>query len=250
MSDSKLLFNGKVVIVTGAGGGLGKVYALAFAERGAYVVVNDLGGDIKGSGKSTRAADVVVDEIKSKGGKAVANYDSVENADNIIKTAIDAYGRIDILINNAGILRDKSFIRTSDDDWDIIHRIHLRASFLLTRAAWPYMQKNKYGRIIMTSSAAGIYGNFGQSNYSAAKLGLLGLSNTLALEGAKYNIKCNTIAPVARSRLTETVMPEEILENLRAEYVAPLVLYLTHEESEETGSLFEIGGGWIGKCNY
>lgn len=248
--SEKLTYNGKVVIVTGAGGGLGKCYALAFAERGAKVVVNDLGGGISGDGKSTKAADVVVDEIKAKGGVAVANYDSVEDAEKIITTAIENFGRLDILINNAGILRDKSFLRTSDLDWDLIHRIHLRAGFLLSRAAWPHMQKNKFGRIIMTSSGAGIYGNFGQANYSAAKLGLLGLSNTLSIEGRKYNIKCNTIAPVAASRLTKTVMPEEILSVLKPEFVAPLVLYLCHEETEETGSLFEVGGGWIGKVRW
>lgn len=248
---ANLMFSGRVAIVTGAGGGLGKAYALMFAERGASVVVNDLGGDIKGDGgSSSKAADLVVNEIKSKNGIAVSNYDSVENADSIIKTAIDNFGRIDILVNNAGILRDKSFLRTSDLDWDLIHRIHLRSSFLLTRAAWPYMQKSKFGRIIMTSSAAGIYGNFGQSNYSAAKLGLLGLSNTLAIEGAKYNIKSNTIAPLAKSRLTETVMPEELLANLKPEYVAPLVLYLCHESCEETGSIFEVGAGWIGKLRW
>jgi 3-hydroxyacyl-CoA dehydrogenase/3a,7a,12a-trihydroxy-5b-cholest-24-enoyl-CoA hydratase len=171
----------------------------------------------------------------------------VEEGEKIVNTAIENFGRIDILVNNAGILRDKSFTRTSDLDWDLVHRVHLRGSFLLTRAAWPHMQRNKYGRVIMTSSGAGIYGNFGQANYSAAKLGLLGLSNTLAVEGRKYNILCNTIAPVARSRLTETVMPEELLGSLKPEFVAPLVLFLCHDASEETGGLFEVGGGWIGK---
>ncbi|CAF0705114.1 unnamed protein product [Brachionus calyciflorus] len=251
MSNDQLRFDGKVVIVTGAGGGLGKCYALSFAERGAKVVVNDLGGSMSGGdGKSTKAADVVVEEIRAKNGIAVPNYDSVEDAEKIIQTAIDNFGRIDILVNNAGILRDRSFLKTTDLDWDLIHRIHLRASFLLTRAAWPHMQKNKFGRVIMTSSGAGIYGNFGQANYSAAKLGLLGLSNTLSIEGQKYNIKCNTIAPVAKSRLTETVMPEEILNVLKPEFVSPLVLYLCHENTNETGSLFEVGGGWVGKLRW
>lgn len=248
--SEKLMFNGKVVIVTGAGGGLGKCYALAFAERGAKVVVNDLGGSMTGDGKGTKAADVVVNEIKANGGVAVPNYDSVEDAEKIVNTAIENFGRLDILINNAGILRDKSFLRTSDLDWDLIHRIHLRAAFLLSRSAWPYMQKNKFGRIINTASGAGIYGNFGQANYSAAKLGLLGLANTLSIEGKKYNIKCNTIAPIARSRLTQTVMPDEILDVLKPEFVAPLVVYLCHEDTEETGSLFELGGGWIGKLRW
>lgn len=249
MSD-KLMFNGKVVVITGAGGGLGKAYALLFASRGAKVVVNDLGGSMTGDGKGTKAADVVVNEIKANGGVAVANYDSVEDAEKVINTALENFGQIDILINNAGILRDKSFLRTSDLDWDLIHRIHLRASFLLSRAAWPHMKKNNFGRIIMTASGAGIYGNFGQANYSAAKLGLLGLANTLSIEGQKYNIKCNTIAPVARSRLTQTVMPDDILDVLKPEYVSPLVVYLCHEDTIENGSLFEVGGGWIGKLRW
>uniref|UniRef100_A0A8C8D7K1 Hydroxysteroid (17-beta) dehydrogenase 4 n=1 Tax=Oncorhynchus tshawytscha TaxID=74940 RepID=A0A8C8D7K1_ONCTS len=187
--------------------------------RGASVVVNDLGGDIKGGGKSSNAADKVVEEIKAKGGKAVANY--------------------------GGILRDRSFGRTSDLDWDLIHRVHLRGSFMVTRAAWNHMKKQKFGRIIMTSSAAGIYGNFGQANYSAAKLGLLGLANTLAIEGQKYNIHCNTIAPTAGSRLTETVMPPVLCESLKAEYVAPLVLWLSHDQCQENGGLFEVCWCWL-----
>ncbi|XP_053557569.1 peroxisomal multifunctional enzyme type 2 isoform X2 [Bombina bombina] len=245
-----LRFDGRVVLVTGAGGGLGRTYALAFAERGASVVVNDLGGDIKGDGKSTSAADKVVEEIKAKGGKAVANYDSVEAGEKLVQTALDAFGRIDIVINNAGILRDRSFARISDADWDIIHKVHLRGSFQVTRAAWNHMKNQKFGRIIMTSSAAGIYGNFGQANYSAAKLGLVGLSNTLAIEGKKYNVLCNAIAPTAGSRLTQTVMPQDLVDALKPEYVAPLVLWLCHESCQENGSLFEVGAGWIGKLRW
>ncbi|KAL4227624.1 hypothetical protein ACF0H5_013065 [Mactra antiquata] len=245
-----LRFDGKVVLVTGAGQGLGREYALLFAERGASVVVNDLGGSFKGEGQSTSAADKVVNEIKAKGGKAVANYDSVEFGEKLVETAIKAFGRIDIVINNAGILRDKSFARISDLDWDLIQKVHLRGSFSVTRAAWPYMKKNNFGRIIMTSSASGIYGNFGQANYSAAKLGLVGLSNTLSIEGNKYNIRCNAIAPSAGSRMTETVMPPELVAALKPEYVAPLVVYLCHEETEETGSLFEVGAGWISKLRW
>ncbi|XP_008416476.1 peroxisomal multifunctional enzyme type 2 [Poecilia reticulata] len=245
-----LSFEGRVVLVTGAGGGLGKEYALAFASRGASVVVNDLGVDTKGGGRSSAAADKVVEEIRAKGGKAVANYDSVEDGEKLIQSALDAFGRIDIVVNNAGILRDRSFARTSDLDWDLIHRIHLRGSFLVTRAAWNHMKKQNFGRIIMTASAAGIYGNFGQANYSAAKLGLLGLANTLAIEGRKYNIHCNTIAPVAGSRLTETVMPPDLVASLKPEYVAPLVLWLCHEQCQENGGLFEAGAGWIGKLRW
>ncbi|KAM9253812.1 peroxisomal multifunctional enzyme type 2 isoform 1-T1 [Dugong dugon] len=247
---SPLRFDGRVVLVTGAGGGLGRAYALAFAERGASVVVNDLGGDFKGDGKSSLAADKVVEEIRRKDGKAVANYDSVEAGEKIVKTALDAFGRIDIVVNNAGILRDRSFARISDEDWDLVHRVHLRGSFQVTRAAWDHMKKQNYGRIIMTSSASGIYGNFGQANYGAAKLGLLGLSNTLAVEGRKNNIHCNTIAPTAGSRMTKTILPEDVLEGLKPDYVAPLVLWLCHESCEENGSLFEVGAGWIGKLRW
>ncbi|KTF87854.1 hypothetical protein cypCar_00038875 [Cyprinus carpio] len=222
-----LTFDGRVVLVTGAGGGLGREYALAFGQRGAAVIVNDLGGDIKGGGRSSAAADKVVEEIRAKGGKAVANYDSVEDGEKLIQTALDTFGRI-----------------------DLIHRVHLRGSFLVSRAAWNHMKNQKFGRIIMTSSAAGIYGNFGQANYSAAKLGLLGLSNTLAIEGQKYNIHCNTIAPTAGSRLTETVMPPDLVQSLRAEYVAPLVLWLCHDACPENGGLFEVGAGWIGKLRW
>ncbi|XP_057346705.1 peroxisomal multifunctional enzyme type 2 [Manis pentadactyla] len=245
-----LRFDGRVVLVTGAGGGLGQAYALAFAKRGASVVVNDLGGDHRGIGKGSSAADKVVAEIRRKGGKAVANYDSVEAGEKIVKTALDAFGRIDIVVNNAGILRDRTFGRISDEDWDIIHRVHLRGSFQVTRAAWDHMKKQNFGRIIMTSSASGIYGNFGQANYSAAKLGLLGLANTLAIEGKKSNIHCNTVAPTAGSRLTQNILPGDLLETMKPDYVAPLVLWLCHESCEENGGLFEVGGGWIGKLRW
>lgn len=242
-----LRFDGRVAVVTGAGGGLGKEYALLLASRGAKVVVNDLGVNRHGVGKSSNFADEVVDLIRSKGGTAVASYDSVEEGEKIVKTAIETFGRIDILINNAGILRDRSFIRMSPEEWDLVHRVHLRGSFLVTQAAWPHMREQKYGRIIMTSSTSGLYGNFGQTNYAAAKMGLVGLSNTLALEGAKYNISCNALAPVAYSRLTADLYPPEFEPLMKAEYVAPFVTYLCHEDCKDTGSIFEAGGGWAAK---
>ncbi|XP_013778666.1 peroxisomal multifunctional enzyme type 2-like [Limulus polyphemus] len=253
MAGSKIgemRFDGKVAIVTGAGGGLGREYAISLADRGASVVVNDLGGTRSGQGKNNAAADKVVQEIISKGGKAVADYNSVEEGEKIIQTAISNFGRIDILVNNAGILRDKSFLKLSVEDWNIVLKVHLQGSFLVTKAAWPYLREQKYGRIIMTSSGAGIYGNFGQANYSAAKLGLLGLSNTLAVEGKKYGIHCNTIIPLAGSRLTEDILPSELFDKLKPEYVSPLVVWLCHESCPETGGVFEAAGSWIGKYQW
>lgn len=210
-------------------------------------MVNDLGGGTHGDGKSSKTADLVVDEIKRNGGQAVANYDSVTDGDRIIKTAIDAYGRIDILINNAGILRDVSFSKLTDKDWDLIFQVHMVGTYKTTKAAWEHMRKNKYGRIVNVTSAAGLYGNFGQANYSAAKLGILGFTKTIAREGASKNILANCIAPIAASRMTETVMPKEMLANLKPEYVAPVVAYLVHDslEADCTGQCFELGAGWI-----
>ena len=221
MSD--LRFDGRVAIVTGAGGGLGRSHALLLASRGAKVVVNDLGGSFTGEGKSGGAADKVVAEIKAAGGEAVANYDSVEDGDKIVKTAIDAFGRIDIVVNNAGILRDVSFAKMTQQDWDLVYKVHVLGAFRCTHAAWPHMRDAGYGRIIITASAAGIYGNFGQANYAMAKLGLHGFAQTLALEGKKRNIIVNTIAPIAGSRMTETVLPKELLDALKPEYVSALV---------------------------
>lgn len=248
MSDVR--FDDRVVIVTGAGNGLGRCHALAFAARGAKVIVNDLGGDKGGSGASSRAADVVVEEIKAAGGEATANYDSVLDGANIVKTAMDAYGRVDVVVNNAGILRDLSFHKMQDQDWDIIYDIHVKGSYSVTHAVWPIMREQGYGRVIFTASAAGIYGNFGQANYSMAKLGLYGLAQTLAVEGAKKNILVNTIAPVAGSRLTETVMPKEICDQLKPEFVSPLVLKLCDENSTENGGLYEVGGGNIAQLRW
>lgn len=234
----KLHFNGRVAIVTGAGGGLGREYALLLAARGCSVVVNDLDG---------RAADGVVHIIKQLGGHAISNSNSVEDGEAIVKAAIDTYGRIDILINNAGILRDKSLLKMTDADWDIIQQVHLRGSFIVTKAAWPHMRQRGYGRIIMTASSAGLYGNFGQANYAAAKMGLIGLSNTLAVEGSKYNIHSNVIIPIAASRLTADILPEQLLTRLLPSYVAPVVAYLCHESCKETGGTFEASGGWVAR---
>ncbi|KAF2746338.1 multifunctional beta-oxidation protein-like protein [Sporormia fimetaria CBS 119925] len=250
MAPQELRYDGQTVVVTGAGGGLGREYAVFYGSRGANVVVNDLGGSFKGEGKNSKAADAVVDEIRAAGGKAVANYDSVENGDAIIKTAIDTFGRIDVLINNAGILRDVSFKNMKQSDWDLIYRVHVYGAYKCARAAWPYFRKQKYGRLISTASAAGLFGSFGQTNYSAAKLALVGFTETLAKEGFKYNILCNVIAPIAASRMTETVMPPDVLENLRPAWVVPLVAVLTHKSCTETGAIFEAGGGHIAKLRW
>ncbi|KAI1470656.1 NAD(P)-binding protein [Daldinia caldariorum] len=247
----ELRFDDQVVVVTGAGGGLGKAYATFFASRGAKVVVNDLGGSSKGDGNSTKAADVVVDEIKAAGGQAVANYDSVENGDKIIDTAIKAFGRIDILLNNAGILRDVSFKNMTDQDWDLVMKVHIRGSYKCARAAWPHFRKQKYGRVINTASAAGLFGSFGQANYSAAKMAMVGFTETLAKEGAKYNIISNVIAPIAASRMTQTVMPPEVLENLKPDWVVPLVAVLVHKSNtKENGGIYEVGGGHMAKLRW
>ncbi|HDP81320.1 MAG TPA: SDR family oxidoreductase [Spirochaetes bacterium] len=243
-------FDGKVAIVTGAGAGLGKVYALEFAKRGAKVVVNDLGSSRDGSGAAHNAADSVVDEIKKAGGEAVANYDSVatvQGGENIVKTAVDAFGTVDILINNAGILRDKSLLKMGEDEWDIIHNVHLKGAFCCTKPAFAVMREKGFGRIVFTTSGAGLYGNFGQANYAAAKTGLLGFMNVVGIEGAKYNIKANTIAPIAASRLTEDVMPPEFFKKLKPEFVMPLVVYLSSDQMNETGMIFNCGAGWYSR---
>lgn len=238
-----------MAIVTGAGNGLGRSYALLLASRGAKVVVNDLGKSVRGDGAAAAQspADVVVGEIKKAGGEAVANYDSVEFGDKIVKTALDAFGTVDIVINNAGILRDVSFQKMSELDWDLIMKVHLKGAFSVTRAAWNIMREKKYGRIINTGSASGIYGSFGQANYATAKLGLWGFTQTLAKEGEKRNIRCNCIAPLAGTRMTQTVMPADVVEALKPEYVAPFVAFLSHESCEDNGALFEVGAGYIAK---
>jgi len=245
--EPEIRFDGKVAVVTGAGAGLGRMYALELARRGAKIVVNDLGGASDGSGPgSSAAADKVVEEIKALGGEAVANYDSVatpEGGAAIIKTAVDAFGRVDILINNAGILRDKTLAKMEPAEWKIIRSVHLDGAYNVTRPAFHLMREAGYGRIVMTTSASGLYGNFGQSNYSAAKMGVVGLMNSLKLEGEKYNIKVNAVAPVAVTRLTEDLLPQDMIEKLRPELVVPMVLYLCSEQCAETGMVFNAGMG-------
>eukprot|EP00405_Crypthecodinium_cohnii_P005863 CAMPEP_0194752582 /NCGR_PEP_ID=MMETSP0323_2-20130528/6408_1 /TAXON_ID=2866 ORGANISM="Crypthecodinium cohnii, Strain Seligo" /NCGR_SAMPLE_ID=MMETSP0323_2 /ASSEMBLY_ACC=CAM_ASM_000346 /LENGTH=300 /DNA_ID=CAMNT_0039669647 /DNA_START=45 /DNA_END=947 /DNA_ORIENTATION=- len=240
-------FKGRVAIVTGAGNGLGREYALSLATLGAKVVVNDLGTAHSGAGSSSAPADQVVAEIQQMGGEAVANYDSVEDGDKIVKTAVDKWGRVDIVVNNAGILRDVSFKKMSMDDWELIYRVHLKGAFAVTKAAWPYFNEQKYGRIVNVSSPAGLYGNVGQANYATAKRGLVGFTLTLAREGAKNGIKANIIAPVAASRMLETIMKKDMLEKLKPSTVAKLVTFLSSEGCPETGALFEVGGQWMAK---
>jgi NAD(P)-dependent dehydrogenase (short-subunit alcohol dehydrogenase family)/acyl dehydratase/putative sterol carrier protein len=239
-------FDGQVAVVTGAGSGLGRVYALELAKRGAQVVVNDLGGSRDGSGASPSPADAVVQEIVNAGGQAVANYDSVashEGGARIVQTALDHFGRLDILINNAGILRDKSFAKMSTDMWQAVLDVHLQGAFHVTHPAFQVMREQGYGRIVFTTSAAGLFGNFGQTNYGTAKMGLVGLMNSLKLEGQKYDIKVNTVAPLAATRLTRDVLPPDFLGQLKPELVAPLVLYLSSERCPVSGGIYNAGMG-------
>ncbi len=240
-------FDGRVAIVTGAGGGLGRAHAILLASRGAKVVVNDLGGAFDGTGSgSATMAQKVCDEIKAAGGEAVPDYNSVstpEGAAGIVKTALDKFGKLDIVINNAGILRDKSIVKMEEDDWRKVIQVHLDGSYFVTKAAWEHLRANNFGRVIFTTSAAGLYGNFGQTNYSAAKMGIVGLVNTLKLEGQKYNIFSNAIAPVAGTRLTATVMPQAMLDMLKPEAVSPLVAYLCSDECTVNGRVFACAAG-------
>ncbi|KAH9068438.1 peroxisomal hydratase-dehydrogenase-epimerase [Lactarius deliciosus] len=238
-----LSFKGHTVVVTGAGGGLGRAYSLLYGSRGANVVVNDF---------NKEAAQKVVDEINAGGaGRAVVNSSSVTDGPAVIKTALDAFGGVTILINNAGILRDKGFRNMTDKEWDQIQDVHLKGAFSCTHAAWPIFRRQKFGRIVNTASAAGLFGNFGQANYSAAKMGLVGFTKTLAREGAKYNIKANAIAPIAASAMTATVMPPEMLEHFGPEYVAPLVAAITHPDGPDaSGKVFVLGAGYISEIRW
>ncbi len=238
--------DGKVALITGAGGGLGRAHALLLASEGAAVVVNDLGGTRDGSGEGHSMADQVVEEIKTAGGQAVANYGSVSDeaaATQMVQTAVDEFGKIDICINNAGILRDKSFKNMTHEMWDIVIDVHLRGTYLVAKAAWDQMvAQASGGRIINTSSTSGLIGNFGQTNYAAAKAGIAGLTRVLALEGVKYGITVNTLAPAAWSRLTEDIMPEHMQERLAPEKVSPVVVWLCTEDAVKvTGRQFCVG---------
>jgi len=241
---------GRVAVVTGAGGGLGRSHALALASRGAKVVINDLGGSRDGSGAGSEMADSVVSEIISAGGDAVADYNSVatpEGGRAIVQSALDAFGRVDIVINNAGILRDVSFTKLDPEALDLVLKVHLYGAFHVTHAAWDHMKEQKYGRVISTASGSGLYGNFGQTNYAAAKLGIVGLTRSLAIEGAKYGITANAIAPVANSRMTEDIMPPQLLERLKPEHVSPLVVFLASEACTDTGHVYSVGGGYLAR---
>ena len=243
-------FNDKVAIVTGAGGGIGKEHALELARRGAKVVVNDLGGSVDGSGASD-AAEEVVELIKSEGGEAISNGASVTDLDavkNMVQQTMDEWGRIDILVNNAGILRDKSFHKVSIEDFNLVMDVHFQGSLNCTHTIFPIMREQEYGRIIFTSSASGVYGNFGQTNYGSAKMAMIGLMNTLKLEGQNKNIYTNSITPVAYTRMTEGLIPEDFGQNLKSEYITPAVIYLASDQAPN-GVIIAAGAGVFSRIN-
>ena len=250
MNIADLGFDGKVAIITGAGGGLGRQHALLMASRGALVVVNDLGGAVDGSGSDKGAAQKVVDEIISLGGEAVADTNSVstpEGGEAIVAGAVKAFGRVDIVINNAGILRDKSFHNMDPSLMNPVFDVHLKGAFHVTQPAFVLMREQGYGRIVSTSSAAGIFGNFGQTNYGAAKMGLVGFTRVLAVEGAKYNIKANAIAPLALTRMTESLFSGAMAEKLQPGLISPIVAYLAHDECPVSGEVYSVGGGRVAR---
>ncbi len=245
-----LSFKDKVVLITGASGALGSAYARAFAKRGAKLFLNDIHAPRSPKqGYRSTVSDLSA-ELNSHGATAIANSTSVMDGAHIVESAIEAFGHIDVVINNAGILRDKAFHNLTDRDWQAVLDVHLTGAYTISRAVWPLFRARGAGKIIMTASAAGIYGNFGQANYSAAKLALFGLAQSLAIEGRAKGICVNTIAPLARSQLTEGIMPEALLNVLQPDAVAPFVLWLCHESCNETGGLFETGGGWISKLRW
>ena len=239
-------FENKTVVVTGAGNGLGKAYALEFANRGANVVVNDIGGSVNGEGSENAPADVVVKEIIDNGGSAVANYDSVatkSGGESIIQSALTEFGGIHAVVNNAGILRDKSFAKMEEEDLNAIIDVHLKGTFFVCQPAFVQMKEQGFGRFVNVSSPSGLFGNFGQLNYGAAKMGIVGLTNVLAIEGAKYNIKANVIAPNAATRMTESLFGEDMANMLTVDNITPLVVFLASEQCDITHEIFSAGGG-------
>jgi len=242
----KIRFDNRVAIVTGAGEGIGKAYAMDLAKRGAMVVVNDIGTHQK-KGKT---ADLVVESIKELGGQAVANYDSVATmagGRNIVDTAVDHFGKVDILVCNAGILRDRTFMKMTEQEWDDVISVHLKGTFCVTQPAVKKMKENGYGRIVFTASSSGMYGNFGQANYGAAKMGVIGIMNTLKLEISRLNIKINTVAPNADTGMTKGVFPDEVAKRIKPEFNTPIVTYLCSEENRESGSVFTMSAGWFAR---
>lgn len=248
--EQRYRFDDRVVVVTGAALGLGRSHAKLFASLGAKVIANDLGVNCDGSAGETHAIDDTVAVINAAGGIAVANYDSVENGERIIEQAMDEFGQVDVIVNNAGIIRDKSFHKMELEEWQQVLRVHLEGSYRVTRAAWPLLRAQGYGRVLLTASASGLYGNFGQANYSAAKAGLYGLTRTLAVEGASKNIHTNIIAPMLDSRMLDGLMPDEYRKQMKPELVSPLAAYLCHEQCTENGSLYEVGAGWFAKVRW
>jgi 3-hydroxyacyl-CoA dehydrogenase/3a,7a,12a-trihydroxy-5b-cholest-24-enoyl-CoA hydratase len=248
MSSKQLLFKGRTAVVSGCGGGIGREYALALARRGCDVVVNDvetsLDGNAASMGQKSSKVSQLVEEIRGLGVRAIGNTHSVLQGELIINDTIKEFGKIDIVINNAGILRDKSFQKMSMEEWQSVIDVHLTGSMRLTKAAWSHMIENKYGRVVNIGSSAGLYGNFGQSNYSAAKMAMVGLTNTLAIEGRKHGIHVNCVVPVANSQMTESVLSQDILQLLSPSHISPMVLFLSHDVCQKSGSIFEIGGGF------
>jgi NAD(P)-dependent dehydrogenase (short-subunit alcohol dehydrogenase family) len=243
-------FTGRVAVVTGAGSGLGREYAIELARRGAQVVVNDVGGAINGIGTSQAAADQVVEEIRAFGGEAVASYESVATVpggENIIRTAVENFGKVDVLINNAGILRDNAFVNMEEDSWDAVMNVHVKGAYCVSRPAFKNMKEHRYGRIVLTVSGAGLFGNFGQANYGAAKMALVGLTNVLRIEGERYGIRVNAVVPNAATRMSEGAMTPEMTARLKTSHVPPAVLYLCSEDCAASGVYINAFGGYVSR---